>query len=82
MEDLRFSAMTVPAYFDEDTVYDSELVEFSLFDVRGEEGEIFYVVTMHGQTEFIAACYKESVRPVRCKDEKLHKLKDILDSSD
>lgn len=64
MKDYRFAAMCVPAYFDEDTVYDSEMIEFSLFDIRGSEEDVFYVATMHGQTEYLAACYKESVRPL------------------
>lgn len=59
--DIRFKAISVGAYFDEDTVYDREELEFGLFDVRGEEGEIFFVEITYGNTPYICACYKDSV---------------------
>lgn len=52
------------AYYDEDTVFDSQEIEFSLFDIRGDEGEVFYVATTYGRSDFLTACYKDSVEPL------------------
>lgn len=64
MNDFRFKAVTVAAYYDEDTVFDSQEIEFSLYDVRSDEGEVFYVATTYGRSDFLTACYKDSVEPL------------------
>lgn len=64
MKDYRFKAVTLPAYFDEDTVHDSREIEFSIFDIRDSKDEVFFVEVMYGATAYICACYKETLEPL------------------
>lgn len=64
MTEYRFKALTVPAYFDEDTVHDSREIEFSIFDIRDSKDEIFFVEIIYGQTAYLCGCYKETLELV------------------
>lgn len=65
MKKFIFKAITLPAYFDEDTVYDSSEIEFDIDDIDKFENDIFYVKTVYGNSEYIQACYRESLEFVK-----------------
>jgi hypothetical protein len=65
MKKFIFKATTLPAYFDEDTVYDSFDVEFDIEDIDKFDNDIFYISIIHGNTEYLQACYRETLEFVR-----------------
>ena len=60
--DYLFEAQTVAAYFDEDTVYDSEEIHFKLSDVRNADDRHLFVTIRQGGTEYIQAIHRDTVK--------------------
>lgn len=65
MKDYIFKAESMSAYYDEDTVFDSMEIEFSIFDIVKYEDDLIIVKVKHGTSEYYSACFKDTLQLVR-----------------